>query len=157
MSGTFLLLVANERPLINVDITLLLNIGVWLLLFFFLRSTFWGPMLRLIAAREEGTEGLRTEAAELRKQATGLRTDFDARHQNALQGAQGERKVLQDEGKRRADEILAKVREEVNASLETQRATLATERAKVRKEVQATVPALAADIAAKILRREVRA
>jgi hypothetical protein len=43
MSNVLLALVANERPLINIDITLLLNLGLWFVLFFFLKSTFWGP------------------------------------------------------------------------------------------------------------------
>ena len=60
-----LALLANERPLINIDITLLLNAGVWFVLFFFLRATLWRPMLALIDAREAGTEGARTEAGSL--------------------------------------------------------------------------------------------
>ena len=55
-----LLLVANERPLINIDVTLFVNLGVWAVLFFFLRAVLWKPMLDLIDAREAGTEGAPT-------------------------------------------------------------------------------------------------
>ena len=76
MTGPFLLLVANERPLINVDVTLLINLGLWFALFLFLRATFWGPMLALITAREEGTEGSRAEATRLDAEAKELRAEL---------------------------------------------------------------------------------
>ena len=151
-----LLLVANERPLINIDVTLFVNLGVWAVLFFFLRAVLWKPMLDLIDAREAGTEGARAQAAALSAEAKGLEAKLTAQLAAARAAAASERDALRAEGARRDAEIGAKVRDEVHAAVEKQRAALAAQRAAVRAEVAGVVPALAAEIASKVLRREVR-
>jgi F0F1-type ATP synthase membrane subunit b/b' len=128
MSHVLLALVANERPLINIDITLLLNLGLWFVLFFFLKSTFWGPVMDLIEAREKGTEGARAEATR-------------------------EREALRQAGTKTEAEVLSTVRTEVNALVESERAALAARKVELRRDVLATVPALASDIARKALRQ----
>lgn len=156
MPAPFLLLLANERPLINIDITLLLNLGVWLVLFFFLRAVLWKPMLDLIEAREAGTEGARKTAAKLEHDAKDLRERLTKELSSARAAATAERDSLRAEGTRRDAEITAKVRDEVAASVEKQRAEIASQKQQVRGEIMGLVPALAADIATKVLRREVR-
>ena len=131
------LLVANERPLINVDVTLLLNLGVWFALFFFLRATLWKPMLAVIEAREAGTAGARADAATLDAEARALKASLDTQLTAARTTA-------------------AKAREEIMATVEKQRADIAAQRERVRGEVLALVPELARSIAAKVLRREVQ-
>jgi len=155
MTGSFLLLVANERPLINVDVTLLLNLGLWFALFLFLRATFWGPMLALITAREAGTEGSRDDATRLDAETKKLRADLDARTKEARLVATRQREELRLEGLRQEAELTTKVRGEVADELARRRAELATQRAALEAEVQTVIPGLARDIAAKVLRREV--
>lgn len=154
MPNVLLALVANERPLINIDITLLLNIGLWFVLFFFLKATFWGPVLDLIEAREKGTEGARAEASRLESEAKKLREDVDGRLRAARTDASREREALRQAGNRQEAEVLAKVRGEVNALVEKERAALAARRDELRREVLGAVPALASDIARKALRQE---
>ncbi len=156
MPAPFLLLVANERPLINIDVTLLLNLGVWLTLFFFLRAVLWKPMLDLIEAREAGTEGARKLAASLEHDAKDLREKLTKELSAARVSAAADRDALRAEGAKRDAELTAKVREEVNAQVGAQRAEIAAQKIKVRGEIMALVPSLATDIATKVLRREVR-
>lgn len=154
MANVLLALLANERPLINIDITLLLNIGLWFALFFFLRATFWGPMLDLIEAREKGTEGARAEAARLEAEAKKLRDDVDAKLRAARTEASREREALRQTGNRQEADVLARVRTEVTALVDKERAALDARRAELRRDVLAAVPALASDIARKALRQE---
>lgn len=156
MSPTLYLFLANERPLINVDITLLLNMGLWFVLFFFLRATFWKPMLDLIAAREEGTEGARSDAARIDADARKLRASFDEKLQAARQSASRARETVREEGRTAETALMAKVRTEVSGRAEARRAELQTLRTSLRAEVLTAVPALARDIASKVLRREVQ-
>lgn len=156
MSPTLYLFLANERPLINVDITLLLNMGLWFVLFFFLRATFWKPMLDLIAAREQGTEGARADAARLDAEARTLRASFDEKLQAARQTASRARESVRDEGRAAEAALMSKVREEVSGRAEARRAELAKLRGSLRAEVLTSVPSLARDIASKVLRREVQ-
>lgn len=154
MSTVLLALVANDRPLINIDVTLLLNLGLWFGLFFFLKSTFWGPMLDLIEAREKGTEGARAEAARLEAEAKKLRDDVDAKLRDARTESARAREALRQAGNKQEAEVLATVRTEVTALVEQERAALASLRTELRREVLAAVPALASDIARKALRQE---
>lgn len=156
MSGLSLLL-ANERPLINIDITLLMNIALWFALFFFLRATLWGPMLKLIAAREAGTEGSRAEARRLEADARALREKVDAQLKAARADAARLREELRAQGSTQESAILTAARADVNATVEREKADLRAQRDRVRDEVMAQVPGIASDIAAKVLRREVRA
>lgn len=150
------LLVANERPLINVDVTLLLNLGVWFGLFFFLKATLWKPMLAVIEAREAGTAGARADAAALDAEAKTLKASLDEKLAAARTTAAKAREALRADGVRTETELLSKAREEVMATVEKQRAEIAAQREKVRGEVMALVPELARGIAAKVLRREVQ-
>lgn len=154
MPNVLLALVANERPLINIDITLLLNLGLWFVLYFFLKSTFWGPVMDLIEAREKGTEGARAQAASLEADAKKLREKVDEQ----LRGARGEaskaREALRLDGSRQESELLAKVRSEVTSLMESERAALDARREELRRDVLTAVPALASDIARKALRQE---
>ena len=156
MPNVLALLVANERPLINIDVTLLLNLGVWAALFFLLRATLWQPMLALIDAREAGTAGARGEAARLDAEAKTLKGSLDEQMVSARSTAAKAREALRAEGARAEVELLGKAREEVNAAVEKQRADIAAQRAKLQGEVMALVPELAQGIAARVLRREVR-
>lgn len=156
MPNVLALLVANERPLINIDVTLLLNLAVWFALFFFLRATLWKPMLALIDARDAGTAGARDEAARLDAEAKGLKHSLDEKLAVARASAAKARESLRLEGTRRETELLAQAREEVNAAVEKQRADIAAQRAKLQTEVMALVPELAQGIAARVLRREVQ-
>ena len=156
MPNVLALLVANERPLINVDITLLLNLGVWLVLFFLLRATLWKPMLALIDAREAGTAGARDEAARLDAAGKALRGSLDEQLAAARSSAAKAREALRAEGTRTEVALLGKAREEVNAAVEKQRADIAAQRVKLHGEVMTMVPELAQGIAARVLRREVR-
>ena len=151
-----LLLVANERPLINIDVTLFVNLGVWAALFFFLRAVLWKPMLDFIDAREAGTEGARAQAAALNAEAKELESKLSTKLSAARAEATVARDALRAEGAKRDAEISAKAREEVHAAVEKQRAELAAQGKAVRAEVAGVVPALAAEIASKVLRREVR-
>lgn len=155
MLPTLLPLVANERPLINVDITLLLNISLWLVLYIFLRLTFWKPMLALISAREQGIDGSRDDAHRLEAEARKIRDKFDESIRKARAEANGERDKVRAEGTRQEAEIQSAVRAEVNAMIESRRAEIAKQRGVVRAELQSLVPSLANEIARKVLSREV--
>lgn len=156
MSQLPMYLVANTRPLINFDSTLLINIGLWLVLFFLLRGLLWEPMLKLIAAREGGTEGARAQARTLQTEARKLREEYEAKLKVTRAEAAAERERTRSEAQTREAKMLADARVKVNAAVERQREELATQRDAVRTELQQTIPALASALASKVLGREVQ-
>jgi F-type H+-transporting ATPase subunit b len=150
-------LVANERPLINIDGTLFINVLLWIVLFVMLRGLLWKPMLRLIAAREAGMQGSRETARDLELDAQKKRVEFEDAQRKARSAATEERDRIRGEGSRTEAQLLADARREVNEMVDKQRAEINAQREQLRTEIRATVPALAGDIASKVLGREVRA
>ena len=151
-----LVLVANQRPLINIDATLFINIGLWLLLFIVLRPLLWTPMLKLISAREAGTSGSRDSARELEHDARAKEAEYLAAQRTARTNAAAEREKLRNDALKRESEILAQARGRMTAAVESQRAEIKKQRELLRGQIKAQVPALATDIATKVLGREVR-
>jgi F-type H+-transporting ATPase subunit b len=155
MPQSHLYLLATERPLINIDATVLVTIVLWLVLFGLLRALLWGPMIRLITAREAGTEGSRLTARKLETEARAKEVAYRTAQRNARAMAAAERDRLRAEALRHEADVLTAARAQVNATLEVRRAQIQGERARVEAEIKATVPQLAREIAAKVLGREV--
>jgi F-type H+-transporting ATPase subunit b len=149
-------LVANQRPLINIDATLFINLGLWILLFVALKGLLWEPMIKLINAREAGMQGSRDKAHSLSMDAGAKKAEYEMAMKHARAKAAHEKEKLRIDGKKKESEILAEARKATQESLDAQRAQLRGEAQKLRGEVQATVPQLASDIATKVLGREVR-
>ncbi|MEI8256531.1 MAG: ATP synthase F0 subunit B [Deltaproteobacteria bacterium] len=149
-------LVANERPLINVDATLFINIGLWIFLFVALRGLLWEPMIKLITAREAGMQGSRDKAGSLQTDAKATKAAYDLAMKQARESAQQGRDKLRADGKKKEAEILATARDTTQASLDAQRASLRTQSETLRSDIRASVPQLASEIASKVLGREVR-
>ncbi len=149
-------LVANERPLINVDATLFINIGLWIFLFVALRGLLWAPMIKLISAREAGMQGSRDKAGSLQTDAKGIKAEYDQALKGAREQASLAKDKLRADGKKKEAEILAAARETTQATLDTQRANLRSQSETLRSEIRASVPQIASEIASKVLGREVR-
>jgi F-type H+-transporting ATPase subunit b len=152
---SLLSVVASERPLISFDGTLVINIALWLLLFFVLRPLLWGPMVKLLAARESGIHGSRTEATEMIANAASARTEYENALKSARSSAASEREAIRNAALRKEAEILAQARATVTEALESQRAKIRAQREQLSIELKATVPQLAKEIASKVLGREV--
>ena len=151
-----LYLIANERPLINFDVTLLINIGLWILLFIVLRPLLWDPMIKLITARESGMQGSREKARDLEKDAGEKKAEYESAIKNARGKAAESREKLRSEAKSKETEILGQARQASQAAIDAQRAQIRTQRETLTTEVKALVPQLATDIASKVMGREVR-
>jgi F-type H+-transporting ATPase subunit b len=156
MQHLSLFLVATDRPLINVDITLLANIALWFVLFFVLKAWFWGPMLDLFVAREEGIAGTRAVAQAVEAEARALQAQLDRDLKDARGAASAEREGLRKEGQRQEGEIVQAAQAEVTARVAKHREALAAQREALRAEVLAAVPGQAASLASRVLGREVR-
>jgi F-type H+-transporting ATPase subunit b len=154
---SLLLLVANERPLINIDATLWINLVLWLVLYIVLRGLLFTPMLRLIEAREAGTSGSRESARNLSAKAQAMEAEYLGRLKDARAQAAADREKLRAEASRREAEILSEARTKMNAVVESQRSEIRTQRQALEVEIRNAVPALATDIATRVLGREVRA
>jgi len=122
-----------------------------LLFYFFLRSQFFGPLVRAMEERARRTEGARREAEESIAAAAKAREEYEF----ALRKARGEVYAAQEVERRKAlDEraaVLRAAREEATGFVQAQKAVLGSELAEARKQLESESGALGGEIARALL------
>ena len=146
----------SEGSIIDLDGTIWIQLSLFGIAFFLLRPLVFRPMIALFEARESAIEGSKLEALRLQDEAAAETEEFDEEMRRLRLQAGEERDRLRAEGKRLERTVLDRVREETDKQLADADAQLAGEATKLRAEVKASVPALAQQIASKLLNREVQ-
>ena len=141
--------------MIQINITLIVQIINFLVLLFVLNALLYKPVMAKIREREARIRSDREKAAELDGQVQ----EQERRHQQELAivrqtGAQ-EKSVLTAETKKKETEILDKARAEATRIVEDMKASIRVEAEEVRKALTAQMTPLAQSISEKILGRPV--
>lgn len=140
--------------IIDLDSTFFFQLAIFIVVFIVLRALVFKPVLAVLEARETATDGAKDEARDLTAEAQRKFADFEAEMTRAKVEMAGERDKLRKDGGALERELLAKARHDADGILDDAAKTIATESAKVRSDLKTTVPALAADIAEKLLGRK---
>jgi F-type H+-transporting ATPase subunit b len=146
----------SEGSIIDLDGTIWIQLGLFAVAFFLSRPLIFRPMVALFEARENAIEGAKIEALRLQDEAAAESEEFEAEMRRLRLQAGEERDRLRAEGKRLERAVLDRVRQETDRQLAEADARLVNEAARLRADIDATVPALARQIASKMLSREVR-
>ncbi len=116
----------------------------------------WDPIIEMLDKRAETVRSEVEEARKQRETARSLRGKYDA----LMRGAKQEREELVAAGQRDGDaerrKIIEQARGEAEKVLAQARDEIGAEAARARRELRREVGALSAEIAAEILRRELR-
>lgn len=145
----------SSAPILDVDATLFIYLGVFFVLFFLLRAFVFKPTMELFDEREKAIDGAREEARGLEREAEDKLTSFEDEMSKVRAEATTERDRLRGEGVRLERSLTEKVRTETDQMVRDAEERMAQEAAKVRKDIAASSPALAREIAEKLLGREV--
>src|SRR6476646_9509422 len=131
------LLIAQEEgppPLIDIDGTLFVQFGFFVIMLIVLSRTLFRPYLKPRDARHKGIEGAREEASAMQERALKTNADYDAQLTRArLRGA---------------------ARDESQKTLDAARGKIASDAGAARDKLAAESTALAKQIVKKILGRE---
>ena len=146
----------SEGSIIDLDGTIWIQLGLFGIAFLLFRPLIFRPMIALFEARENAIEGSKLEALRLQDEAAAESEEFDEEMRRLRLQAGEERDRLRAEGKRLERTLLDRVREETDKQLSDADERLSSEAAKLRSDIQVSVPALARQIASKLLDREVR-
>lgn len=146
----------SEGSIIDLDGTIWIQLGTFAVAFFLFRPLIFRPMIALFEARENAIEGAKIEALRLQDEAAAESEEFDEEMRRLRLQAGEERDRLRADGKRLESTLVERVREETNKQLAEADAKLKTEAARLRAEIDQSVPALANQIAAKMLNRELQ-
>lgn len=153
MLANLLLAAEKEAPLIDLDGTIFLQFGIFLILALVLYLLVFKPYLALRDEREARTSGARQRAKSVEGQASLVESDLQARLAVARRRAEAERLRLRQEGAAGEREVLAAARLETERAIEEGRRRLADERQRVRGQLMAEVEPLAREITGRILGR----
>jgi len=120
-----------------------------------LKPLLFDPLLRVFEERERRTEGAKAEAREMDAEAGELLQRYEAELARVRREAGIERDHLRAETAKLEAKIMAEARAETAEIIEKGKARIAAETADLRRELEAQKPELAAQIASRILSRQV--
>ena len=120
-----------------------------------LKPLLFDPLLRVFEEREKRTEGAKEEARRMDAQAGELLVRYEGEQAKLRREASVERDRLRAETTKLESKIMAEARAETASIIESGKARIAAEIAQLRQDLQAEKPAMAAQIAGRILDREV--
>ena len=148
---------AHEPQLIDIDRTIFIQLGIFLLVLFILTRFLWKPYLRVRTERVARVEGYREEAARLETDAQQRLTRADAALAEARRVGAGERAVARGEAHAREQTLLAEANAAAQKKLAEARTRLNAVVDTERKKLEADSSEVAMAAARKILGREVGA
>lgn len=150
------LLIAEEGPppLIDLDGTVFVQFGLFVIMLIVLSRFLFKPYLAMRDARHKGIEGAREEAASMQERARQTNADYDAKLTKARQRGAEERARLRGEGAVYERQVLGAARDESQKVLDAARGKIAADAGAARDKLTAESTALAKQIVKKILGRE---
>lgn len=148
--------IASGAISVDFDLTFLAQFVLFTFFILLLKPLLFDPLLRVFEEREKRIEGVRAGAREMDEEAGALITRYEQELEKIRQEAGQERERLRREAATLEAKILAEARAETARFLEEGKARITSEVSQMRTELEAAQPALAAEIATRVLGREVR-
>jgi F-type H+-transporting ATPase subunit b len=141
---------------VDFDLTFLAQFLLFTLFIIVIKPLLFDPMLKVFEEREKRTEGAKQKARVMDEQAGQILSRYEAELDKVRREANAERDRLRAETARIEAQIMAQARAETAKIIEEGKARIASEMAALRQELEATRPALASEIATRIMGREVK-
>lgn len=152
----FARLFASQDVTVDFDMTFLAQFVLFTMFIIVFKPLLFDPLLRVFEERERRTEGAKKEAREMDERAGELLTKYEAELEKVRRTAGVERERLRAETAKLEAQIMAEARAETAKILDAGKARIAAEVTELRRELERSRPELAADIASRVLGREVR-
>jgi F0F1-type ATP synthase membrane subunit b/b' len=146
---------AHDQQLLDVDGTLFLNFGLFLLTMFLLTRLLWRPYLRVRELRVGRIEGYKEEARRLEVEAAARLAKVEAELAEARRLGSAERSRVRAEAQKREQQILAAAQARAQQTLAESRARVEAALGAERTSLAARAEALGRDAAEKVLGRSV--
>lgn len=144
---------AGESQLLDIDNTVFVMLGLFLVLAFILTQWLWKPYLRVREERVRRVEGAREEADRLEADAAGRLARIEAQLAEARKAGQAERAQARTAAVAREQEIVSAAQEAARKQLIEARGKLETALTTERARLAAHANALGREIAEKALGR----
>ena len=140
---------------LDFDLTFLAQFVLFTAFIVVMKPLLFDPLLKVFEERERRTAGAKDEARKMDERAGELLTKYEAELDKVRREAGAERERLRQEAAKLEAQIMAEARAETAKILDAGKARIAAEVTQLRKELVASQPELAAQIASRMLGREV--
>ncbi len=150
---------ASEGSAVNVDLdaSLLVQIGLFVVLLLVLKPLLFDPMLKLFEEREERIEKTRARAGKVDAESATALAETEAIIAKGREAGNAERDVLRQEGVKREAELMTQVRAQTATTVEEGRTVIRSEAKSARDALHREASSLGRSIASRVLGREVSA
>lgn len=146
---------AEGAVTVDLDASLFVQLGLFLVLLFVLKPTLFDPMMKLFEEREKRIEGTRLQASKEDERSAKALAKYEAIVGKARESGAAERDALRQTAVKQEAELMARVRAETAGTLERGRAEIAKESQAAKQQLEADARTLGRDIASRVLGREV--
>jgi len=140
---------------VDIDLTVLIQFGIFLVLLVVLNTFVFRPFLALRKERSENIEGARTKAGQLDAEADEKIAGYEEQIVTARKDAASVRAKFREEGEQTAADVLAEAHGKSDAKLETARQKMAKSIESAQSALRSQANDVAKAIAHKLLDREV--
>lgn len=140
---------------VDFDLSFVAQIALFGLFIVILKPILFDPLLKLFEERERLTDGARAQARSMDERAGELLTKFEGELEKVRAEAARDREQLRAETSRLEAQMMEQAKADAAKILAEGREKIATEVGALRRELEASRPALAEQIASKVLGREV--
>lgn len=155
MDQTPIVSLAGGHPLIDVDLTVLVQFVLFLILFFVANKLLFQPYLQLRERRKAGIEGARAEAERMTAQADAKLADYEKQLAVARDRANEEGRKVRSEAAAHEREVTDKARATAQQAIDEAQTKVRKETEEARAQLMPQADAIARTITSKLLGREV--
>jgi len=141
--------------MIDIDYSIFIQIGLFLLIWLFLARFVFTPYQRLLEEREQRTEGMKAEAERLLAEAEQLQMQFEERITKAKGEGNSIKEGIRQEALQAREELLTHAHEDAARFLQTVRQQIQEEMQKGRQLAVQEAEVIGLEMAEKILGRKV--
>jgi F-type H+-transporting ATPase subunit b len=141
---------------VDFDMSFLAQLALFGLFVVLIKPILLDPLMKLFEEREKRTDGARASARKMDERAAEILKRFEQEIELVRREAAVERETLRAETAKLEARIMDQAKADAQRILETGRARITSEMATLKTELEAARPALAEQIATKLLGREVR-
>jgi F0F1-type ATP synthase membrane subunit b/b' len=147
------LFTAASASIVDLDGTFFIQLGIFTVVALGLYFALIRPVVRLIEARRDATEGAMERSAKMKDEAASMRRDVDRHLLDIRTAASAERGRFIEEARRREREVLDRARNDSRKAVESARGEMGKSAVLVRSNLEREVDAMATAVAARVLGR----
>ena len=153
--ANFSTVTASSGSLVDIDATLFIQLGIFLVMLFLLSRLLFRPVVQLIEARHEATEGTLNAAVALEKEAAEIDKTAETKLAELRRDAGQEKDRMLGEAADKERDIQTHTREKSHVMVAELKAKAKADIAKTRQQLEKETDALASAVAAKLLGRSI--